>query len=77
MWFSARPTPTDDDIDRFVEEALVKVGLHASWAREVRRQAEKDPASDSRYCCGSACDPCVMTIGRAVDLVRRRIRRGR
>lgn len=56
------------------EEAAIREGARYAGLGEsqhgfVREYLHKDRA-EWFFCCGSACDPCVMTIARAVDRAR-------
>ncbi|HEB51844.1 MAG TPA: hypothetical protein ENI87_01180 [bacterium] len=44
-------------------------GLDESYQSFVARHLDADDAR-WRWCCGSNCDPCVHTLGRAVDQAR-------
>jgi hypothetical protein len=55
------------------ERACAALGLPGCWARTVADRMA-DPGDQGRACCGSNCDPCVETGGRAVDLARRLLR---
>lgn len=57
------------DVDDAILRALREVGLGGEHIEDVR--ARLDAADESwRSCCGGFCDPCVQTIGRAVDRAR-------
>ena len=51
-------------------EACRKEGLEESYASFVAQHLDK-PDKRWRWCCGSNCDPCVQTLGRAVDRARK------
>jgi hypothetical protein len=55
--------------ERAVAEGARYAGLDESQHGFVREFLHRDP-SEWLYCCGSACDPCVLTIARAVDKAR-------
>jgi hypothetical protein len=57
-------------LERALDEALAAAGIRPAY-REVVRAHLDEPDERWRFCCGSACDPCVAQIGRAVDAVRR------
>ncbi len=62
-----------DDIDAIVDRALAEMGLDPTYRSSIRRL--HDCGNDQwRNCCGSGCDPCVETLGRAVDRVRTIVR---
>lgn len=52
-----------------VLEACHKEGLDGSYVHFVARHLDV-PDRDWRSCCASSCDPCVQTLGRAVDRAR-------
>lgn len=54
---------------RAIAEAARYAGLHERDVGHVHACLERDP-SEWMFCCGSACNPCVMTIRRAVDKAR-------
>lgn len=67
-------TRTDDEstIEAALTEALRDHHIHEGFRDTIRRLVFED--NDRwRQCCGSACDPCVLPMGRAVDQIRRRI----
>ena len=57
------------DIERALDGALAEAGIAPVYREVVRRHVD-EPDERWRFCCGSACDPCVAQIGRAVDRVR-------
>lgn len=48
---------------------LAEEALDPSYAMFVLRHVHV-PDGNWRWCCGSACDPCVQRLGRVVDRVR-------
>jgi hypothetical protein len=60
--------------DAVIAGALAAEGVDASYAAFVARHLDASDAS-WRWCCGSACDPCVARLGRAVDRARAALRR--
>ncbi|MDQ3034613.1 MAG: hypothetical protein M3Y87_19545 [Myxococcota bacterium] len=57
------------DADEAIRRALREVGLPADYAAEIRARLDA-PDESWRSCCGGFCDPCVLTLGRAVDRAR-------
>lgn len=61
------------DLDPAARDALQKIcereGIDASYASFVARYLDA-PDKTWRWCCGSSCDPCVHSLGRAVDRAR-------
>ena len=55
---------------RALQNACAKEGLDVSYASFVAQHIDVADAS-WRTCCSSNCDPCVKTLGRAVDRARR------
>ena len=55
--------------ERAIAEGVRWAGLDPSQSGYVREYLRLD-RSEWFFCCGSACDPCVMTIARAVDRAR-------
>ena len=51
-------------------QACAAEGLDPSYVSFVARHLDAADAS-WRWCCGSSCDQCVQTLGRAVDRARR------
>lgn len=62
----AIPTPEES---RAIAEGARFAGLDEAQQGFVREYLHKAP-SDWMFCCGSACDPCVLTIARAVEKAR-------
>ena len=61
------------DPDEAIRRALREVGLPHDYDAEIR--ARLDAPDDSwRSCCAGFCDPCVLTIARAVDRARALLR---
>lgn len=54
---------------RAISEGARFAGLDAAQEGYVREYLRKD-RSEWFFCCSSACDPCVLTIARAVDKAR-------
>ena len=52
-----------------LKEICAAEGLDESYASFVARYLDQ-PDKSWRWCCGSNCDPCVTTLGRAVDRAR-------
>lgn len=52
-----------------ITEGARFAGLHPTQEGFVREYLRKD-RSEWFFCCSSACDPCVLTIARAVDKAR-------
>jgi hypothetical protein len=64
------PSPAcDPRLDAAILRALARCGLSPSFARSVAALVPRR-LDDWRVCCGSACEPCVIPLGRAVDMVR-------
>jgi hypothetical protein len=59
----------DPHLDALVLRALERCGLSPSLARSVAALVPRR-LDDWRVCCGSDCDPCVVPLARAVDMVR-------
>jgi hypothetical protein len=57
------------DLDRAIERALRELDLDPSCRRDVLALLES-PRDAWPACCGSLCDPCVLTLARAADRVR-------
>jgi hypothetical protein len=64
---SSAEDPVDDA--RAIAEGLRYAGLDPAQEGYVRAYL-RQPRSEWFFCCGSACDPCVLTIARAVDRAR-------
>ncbi len=62
------PDPSGERRDA-IEQALAYAGLRPSQRGLIERYLEQHP-DDWMSCCGSCCDPCVLTIGLAVDRAR-------
>ncbi len=60
---------TDPDPAR-VAAALAAEGVSADYAPDVVAMS-REPRERWRPCCGMLCDPCVMTLARVVDRLRR------
>lgn len=56
-------------IDAAIDEGLRYAGLRDTQRGFVVMYLDKDPV-EWLSCCGSYCDPCVQTIGRAVERAR-------
>ncbi len=52
-----------------IAEGARWAGLDETHHGYVREYLHQSPA-EWMFCCGSACDPCVLTIRRAVDKAR-------
>jgi hypothetical protein len=52
-----------------IAEGARWAGLDESHHGYIRTYLHQSPA-EWMFCCGSACDPCVLTIRRAVDKAR-------
>jgi|GEM_PF-2967156 hypothetical protein len=61
--------PSADERSRAIEEGLRFAGLRESQRGLVERYLDEHP-DDWMNCCGSSCDPCVLTIGHAVAKAR-------
>lgn len=57
------------DEERAVAAGVRHAGLDPSQEGYVRAYLHA-PRREWFFCCGSACDPCVRTIARAVDHAR-------
>jgi hypothetical protein len=57
------------DEETAITEGLRFAGLRESQRGLVRTYLHQDPA-EWMSCCGSYCDPCVLTIGHAVAKAR-------
>lgn len=65
-------THDERTLEAALDRALADNHLHVGFKDAIRRLVFDD--NDSwRVCCGSACEPCVLPMGRAVDQVRRLI----
>lgn len=60
---------TREQIEAAITEGLRYAGLRDSQRNMVRTYLRDDPAT-WMSCCGSYCDPCVLTIGHAVRKAR-------
>ena len=59
-------------------EAAITEALRCTGMRETQREmirAYLDAPPDPTTCCGSSCDPCVITLARAVKRARRALGR--
>jgi hypothetical protein len=54
----------DDEVERAITLGLNSVGMRESQREMVRAHLASPP--DPTTCCGSSCDPCVLTLARAV-----------
>lgn len=61
-----------EEVARAVDLGLAYAGLRPSQRGLVERYLHQHP-DDWKNCCGSSCDPCVLTIGLAVDRARREL----
>lgn len=59
------PEPSEDHVRRALAENQLKPGDRGNLLRFYQRTDD-----GWRNCCGSACDPCVDRLGRAVDQLR-------
>jgi hypothetical protein len=57
---------------KVVAAACSSEGLDESYTSFVARHLDTSDSS-WRWCCGSNCDPCVQSLGRAVDRSRREL----
>lgn len=64
------------DLEHLAREALAAERLDASHLPDVMRYLA-DESDVWRNCCGGFCDPCVSTLARVVDRVRRAALRAR
>ena len=60
-------SPADEE--QAIAEGARYAGLDPSQSGFVREYLHRE-RSEWFFCCGSACDPCVHTIARAVDRAR-------
>jgi hypothetical protein len=60
---------TTPEEERAIAEGARYAGLQDDETNFVREYLHKDP-SEWRFCCGGVCDPCVLTLARAVDRAR-------
>lgn len=58
-----------EEVARAIRDGARYAGLGPSGEGYVRAYLDQ-PRSDWFFCCSSACDPCVLTIARAVDKAR-------
>ncbi|GAB4216449.1 MAG: hypothetical protein OHK0013_42990 [Sandaracinaceae bacterium] len=58
-----------EQVERAIDEGLRAAGMDPSQREMVRRHLDSPP--DPTSCCGNACDPCVLTLARAVRTARR------
>ena len=56
-------------------EICAHEGIDESYASFVARHIDAEDKT-WRWCCSSSCDPCVHTLGRAVDRARHALRMG-
>lgn len=63
----------DDEVERAITEGLRCAGMCETQRGMVRAHLDTPP--DVTACCGSACDPCVVTLARAVRAARRQLGR--
>lgn len=59
---------TDERVEAALTEGLRYAGMHESQREMVRAYLEAPP--DPTQCCGSSCDPCVITLAHAVRAAR-------
>lgn len=59
----------DEAVERAITEGLRQVGMRESQREMVRAHLASPP--DPTTCCGSSCDPCVLTLARAVRVTLR------
>ena len=62
-----------DDVERAITEGLRQAGMRETQRAMVRAHLDAPP--DVTTCCGSSCDPCVVTLARAVRVARRALGR--
>ena len=63
-----------DDLDDPAVDAAISEGLRRAGMGEDQREMVRvylDAPPDPLTCCGSACSPCVVTLGFAVTIARR------
>jgi hypothetical protein len=60
--------PEDDEIERAIGEGLRRAGMRETQRAMVRLHLDAPP--DVTTCCGSSCDPCVVTLALAVRVAR-------
>ncbi len=58
------------DPEAALDEAVRYAGLDPIWRGNVRSLHERADEEWRDKCCGSNCDPCVVTLARAVDRFR-------
>jgi hypothetical protein len=63
----------DEALEAALTEGLRYAGMHESQREMVRAYLDAPP--DPTQCCGSSCDPCVITIARAVQAARKALGR--
>jgi hypothetical protein len=57
-------------VEEAIDEALRAERLSLAYRKEILLRLDSTDEG-WRSCCGSYCDPCAETIGRAVDHARR------
>lgn len=62
-----------NDVESAITEALCCTGMKETQREMVRAYLDAPP--DPTTCCGSSCDPCVVTLARAVRRARRALGR--
>ncbi|UJR84493.1 hypothetical protein [Sandaracinus amylolyticus] len=62
-----------EDVDGAITEGLRATGMRETQREMVRAHLDAPP--DVTTCCGSSCDPCVVTLARAVRVARRKLGR--
>lgn len=62
----------DAAVTAALREAAARAGLAPDQIGLIRMYLDEDPDTWAS-CCGSACDPCVLTIACAVRDARRRL----
>lgn len=60
-------------MERAITEGLRYAGLRESQREMVRVHLDDPP--DPRTCCGSSCDPCIITLALAVKRARKELGR--
>lgn len=62
-----------DDVEDAITDALRQTRMKETQRAMVRLHLDCPP--DPTTCCGSSCDPCVVTLARAVKLTLRALGR--
>jgi hypothetical protein len=64
------PPAADPAFERALAQAVAETGLDPVWSGNVRELHTRIDEAWRGRCCGSNCDPCVLTLARAVDRLR-------